>query len=461
MEQVKLDNINLADIDEGDRARVKYENIDELIDSIKENGLITPVALLDKSKVENWAEIGQKIVDDKRPYLLLAGGRRVSAYKEGKLNDLIPARIYNRPLTYDEIKQIELVENVQRANLTWHERLDLEEEINSLQIKIKGKRLPGQNKSSGHTIEDTGKLLGKSKSSVSKDLKLAKILKSIPELKKAKSKHDAEKMIKSLGKYHETEQRAKEIKERLSSSSNGAYKKKLVKSFIVGDAREKMKSLPDEAFNLIEIDPPYAIDLHGNKRTGKENMMTYDEVPPEDFPELMQNIFKEAYRAAKNDSWIICWFGPDPWFAPLLDWMRMAGWKVRGIPGIWVKKSGQTNRPDRYLANSYEMFFYGSKGNPTLYKQGRLNTLPFPQITSHLKTHTTEKPIELLEHIIETFTGGRGRVLVPFLGSGITLLAASNFGMEGIGFDLSQQHHDNFVLKVDKGKPGEYKSYAP
>lgn len=453
-----LETININDIDLGERARKKYTNIDELINSIKKNGLIQPIAVLDKSKVSNWSGINLKNLKEDKKFLLLAGGRRVQAHREGEIANTISARIYSEPLTSDEIKEIELVENIHREELTWHERVELEEQIHDLQIKIKGKKVSGS-KEEGHTIEETGQLLGKSKSSISRDLHLAKALKKIPQLKSVKTKADANKMLRKLGQTYESKTHATEITKKFDSTPIGKQRRKLAESYIVKDCREGLKDIPDNSISFVEVDPPYAIDILNSKRGGKHTKMSYNEVSVDTYSNLMQTVFSECYRIMKPDSWIVSWFAPDPWFSPTQEWMKDAGFKVRALPCIWVKGQGQTNQPHRYLASSYEMFFYGAKGNPIIYKPGRPNTFIYKLVSPSKKIHITERPIEMMQTIVETFTGGKGRGVVPFLGSGNTLLAMANLGMEGLGYDLSEDHKNDFIIRVESSRPGKYKSY--
>jgi DNA modification methylase len=65
----------------------------------------------------------------------------------------------------------------------------------------------------------------------------------------------------------------------------------------------------------------------------------------------------------------------------------------------------------------------------------------------------------MIQEVLKTFSAPNNRVLVPFLGSGNTLLAAANYGMHGFGFDLSEEYRNSFMSKVDKDIPPNYKSY--
>ena len=51
-------------------------------------------------------------------------------------------------------------------------------------------------------------------------------------------------------------------------------------------------------------------------------------------------------------------------------------------------------------------------------------------------------------------------MMVPFLGSGNTLLAASNCNMTGFGYDLGQEYKNAYLARVQNGEPRKYKSYT-
>jgi hypothetical protein len=55
-----------------------------------------------------------------------------------------------------------------------------------------------------------------------------------------------------------------------------------------------------------------------------------------------------------------------------------------------------------------------------------------------------------MTELLQTFAFEGSNVLVPFLGSGNTLIASHLALMTGIGFELTEEYKSNFVLKVDK-----------
>jgi len=101
-----------------------------------------------------------------------------------------------------------------------------------------------------------------------------------------------------------------------------------------------------------------------------------------------------------------------------------------------------------HLANSYETFFYAWKGRPAINKAGRTNVFSFSPSSPQNKIHPTERPIELMKEIYDTFAFPGTRILIPFLGSGNGLIAAHELGMTAMGFELSKAYKDSFLVRL-------------
>ena len=56
--------------------------------------------------------------------------------------------------------------------------------------------------------------------------------------------------------------------------------------------------------------------------------------------------------------------------------------------------------------------------------------------------HGTQKPIDLLVHMIEKYTDENAVVFDPFMGSGSTCVAAVNSGRHYIGFELDEKYFE-------------------
>lgn len=62
--------------------------------------------------------------------------------------------------------------------------------------------------------------------------------------------------------------------------------------------------------------------------------------------------------------------------------------------------------------------------------------------------HPTQKPVPLLERLIEIFTDPGDVVIDPCAGSGTTLRAAANLGRKSYGFEVNPKFYKGAVQKV-------------
>ena len=449
---MKVAILSIDSITVGKRFREDYGDVEKLAESIRTKGLITPLAVSHRTD-----DSGKEVFD------LLAGGRRYEACRLAGLTEL-PVRVYDRALTELELRSIELEENIQRKDLEWIEQVNLQREIHKLQTEIHGQKLSTAPDATGWSMRDTAKLLGKSIGGISMDVKLADAVEQMPDLEwdQCKNKHDA---MKLLARAEETMIRAELAKratalgalktENGSANSLDARRKKLIDSYFVMDFLEGSKKLGDGLFNLVEIDPPYGIDLGKMKKKDGISRYAYstegyNEADAKNYPEFIHEVLTSCYRVMAENSWLLLWFAPEPWFEIIHNALVDCGFQTSRLCGLWVKSTSQTMNPNHRLANAYEMFFYAWKGRPTLAQPGASNVFAHSQVPAQQKSHPTERPLGLMEELLTTFAYPSSRVLVPFAGSGVTLLAASRLGMVPVGYDLSQQYKDSFTLKVSQ-----------
>lgn len=414
----KLKQVKISDIKVGERFRVEYGDLSGLAESITAKGLIQPITVSPELN-------------------LVAGGRRLAAAKQAGM-DKISAII--REVTDElDLREVELIENSFREDFTWSERAAVTARIHQL-CKDLGRP---------STIRAIAAMVGDEKSTVYMDLQLAEAVKILPDLAKAKTRDEA---VKILGKIQENAI-VKEQRERQQTAAMSRGLKDMLRiaeaNYQIGDTLIELEDLGDNTLvSMIEVDPPYGINLKDMKRKadGVNLVNTYNEVDESEYPNFLATVAKECYRIAARDAWMIWWFGPTHHNSVLMS-LRAAGWHVDDIPGIWAKGTGQTMQPEIYLARTYEPFFICRKGSPALTKRGRPNVFTFAPATK--KYHPTERPIELMEELLSVFAGPSQTVLVPFLGSGVTLRAAYKVGMKCFGWDINGEYKDRFLLAVE------------
>ncbi len=443
-----LEYVEISRINSSNRERQDYGDLEELADSIKSKGVIQPI-ILDSS------------------YNLIAGGRRFEASKlAGKTK--IPALV-NSNLSEIDKKELELIENLDRKDFTWQEHVRLVSKIHSF-YQLNDKNWSGR---------DTAKRIGKSKSLVADQLKLASRMEDIPELTECKNANDAWKTIDKLEEIillQELEARrlekvngkdnqdalalALKAREMLSEydkeNPEAAQPIKLpVSGYQIVDCFDRMAGMSDESLgigSIIECDPPYAIDLGEIKKGGEID--DYNEINQENYPGFLFKLTQEFYRIMGDQSTLIFWFAFQ-WHHEVCEALREAGFIFSYVPAIWPKlnSSGQSLQPKHLLASNYEPFLLARKGTSVpLGKAGSNNMFMHGVVTPKNKIHPTERPVGLIKDIIQQtliFTPST-KCFIPFLGSGNTLTACEELGITAFGCDLSE----TYKLRYEARKSG-------
>jgi site-specific DNA-methyltransferase (adenine-specific) len=80
---------------------------------------------------------------------------------------------------------------------------------------------------------------------------------------------------------------------------------------------------------------------------------------------------------------------------------------------------------------------------PKFNNKGKMifNCFDWPRDNESDKIHPTQKPVKLLEQLIEIFTDPGDVVIDPVAGSGSTLIAAENTGRKAYGFEIKKDFH--------------------
>lgn len=441
--------VPITSIEFGDRARVDYGEMDKLIEAIRARGLIQPLAV-------------KKVYSG---YLLLAGGRRYKACQlinekdkqEGKAPTFseIPVRIFPENLDKFEQKSIELMENLERRNLSWTEQVSLVKQIQDLHTQQHGPGvLARAGEGKGWTQKQTAELLNELPSTVSADLKLASAMESHPELARCETKGEAMRKLDSMKEELIRAELARRVSNRIQSGGIESMKKRAIGGYRIGDFLEAVKLIPDDSVDGLEVDPPYGVDFThlraDQSRLGDgraETVDGYHEIPVDDYSDFLKSLLSQCYRILKPDCWMIFWFGTKN-YPVVASALTEAKWKFNPVPAMWFKCSaaGMTAQPNIYLGNAYETFFYAYKGRAELKKKGRANVFEYQP--PHTRLHPAEKPLGLMTDILATFFESGSTLLSPFLGSGVTIMAAIELGMTPFGFDLSEKFQNAFIERV-------------
>lgn len=77
--------------------------------------------------------------------------------------------------------------------------------------------------------------------------------------------------------------------------------------------------------------------------------------------------------------------------------------------------------------------------------------------------HPTEKPVSLMQEIIQDFTPSKCTILDPFMGSGTTLVACAKMGRAGIGIEMDPEYFEIACKRVEDAyrQPDMFVQRAP
>lgn len=80
------------------------------------------------------------------------------------------------------------------------------------------------------------------------------------------------------------------------------------------------------------------------------------------------------------------------------------------------------------------------------------NVMDWPRDNESIKLHPTQKPVKLLEKLIEIFTDPGDVVIDPVAGSGSTLVAAENLGRRSYGFEIKKNFFKDATNWINENK---------
>lgn len=196
-----------------------------------------------------------------------------------------------------------------------------------------------------------------------------------------------------------------------------------------GDCMDFMRALPDGAFDLAIVDPPYFSGPNktgyygkGFSSLGVQRAKHYDTLPSWSLPDAQY--FQELKRVSADQ---IVWGANH--FAAVADFSG-PGWIV------WDKLNGQSSFADAELAYSSfdkacRVFRYVWNGMHQG-KYGGNKALQEPRI------HPTQKPVALYEWLLAGYAKPGQRILDTHMGSASSVLAAMNMGFEITAIELDE-----------------------
>ncbi len=233
-----------------------------------------------------------------------------------------------------------------------------------------------------------------------------------------------------------------------------------------GDAFELLPRFPDNSVDLILTDPPYGttnckwdtpIDLgtwwEETLRVAKENapIVVFCTQP-----------FTSRLVASNFPLFKYCWvwdktFGRGHLVAKYRPMQQTEDIAVFGRGRItYFPKEEEREKPVMAKEAGRTEIMGGTKNKnhtgQVLTTKQPTNLVTYKPVHNSKAHHPTEKPIELLQYLIDTYSSVGDIVLDPFMGSGSTGVACALTGRKFVGVELDEKFYDIAVRRVEHGE---------
>lgn len=208
------------------------------------------------------------------------------------------------------------------------------------------------------------------------------------------------------------------------------------------DCLSGIQHIPDNSIDLILTDPPYLISRDTNFSKGGGMSEKYGSISM-DFGSWdkgggidMNILFSEIHRVLKRGGTVVMFYDIFK-IGELNEIAKRIGLKQPRV-GFWDKTNTvPINARVNYLSNCREYFVSFCKG-----KKGVFNSYydkgvySYPIVGGKDRFHPTQKPVLLMEDLIQTHSNKGDLVLDLFMGSGTTAIASINTYRNYLGFEL-------------------------
>jgi DNA modification methylase len=216
-----------------------------------------------------------------------------------------------------------------------------------------------------------------------------------------------------------------------------------------GNMLQIFPTLPAESYDAIIADLPYGIDANsGGFRSRTVEHHNYDD-SPENAKALLQAVIVEGFRVAKLRSNLFI-FGDVDLFAYFKTAASNMGWKPWRTPIVWQKSESEGLAPwgREGFRRTYELIFWATKGQRGLLLSPT-DVIPIKRVARAERRYGPEKPVALLERLIECSTMPGDSILDPCCGAGSTLAAARRLKRKALGIELDASAFALAVVAAD------------
>jgi site-specific DNA-methyltransferase (adenine-specific) len=297
--------------------------------------------------------------------------------------------------------------------------------------------------SAGFGVNKLSALLGESNAQTSKDLELAELIITIPQLAKAETKEAARR----------TALLATTVAIALKQSAANPPKQDQKWTLYEGGFEQNAFNMVDNSCDLVLVDPPYGEDTSGMGPNSKQLLAGSFNDSESYTTNLIGSLARETWRVLRPNNFAGFFFGFTV-YGILLNSLQREGFQVDLAPLVWIKNTVINTSPYTRYGRSYEPILLARKGEPKLIRPTQRDVIQIDNVitrgVNEQKLYQAQKPVALIEKLILDLCVPGGTVVDFCAGSGTTGEAALKNGRRVVLFEK-----DATACQIIRGRLGK------
>jgi len=253
-------------------------------------------------------------------------------------------------------------------------------------------------------------------------------------------------LLKKAEKSSLTIQQLRKEKHRIVLDAKRQLPAVVDQNIILGDAIEELEKLPDKSIDCLITDPPYGIDYQSNRRIANPQLDKLVGDTSDAFV-LLDRVCEVIKRKIKDNSHLYFFTS---WKVEC-EFRKIISkyFEITNIL-VWDKLNHGSGDLEGNYGERYEQIVFASNGRRILNGEREDNIFAYSRVAN--QSHPTEKPVGLIQKLIEKSTNLGELVVDPFVGSGSTCVAAKLSGRKYLGVEIDEQWFALAQVRIERGE---------
>lgn len=223
--------------------------------------------------------------------------------------------------------------------------------------------------------------------------------------------------------------------------------------FRLGDGIEGAEQLPDKSVDLVLTDPPYGISKEYTCESQVSRRLRKDGtdfiMPKGNFGEWDGPVSPRAWTQIvlpKVKGWFVtfCAQAQIGEYCQILEEHKFVA--VGTL--VWQKTNPVPFNHKYKPVNAWEALVVGKRPGTKFNGKMVHNVFLYKSPSPQQRIHSTQKPLPLIERLVELFSSEGDFVFDPFAGSATTVVAANGMGRRVLAYEMEREIFDAAVVRI-------------